>query len=431
VQRDDDDARRRWFRAYGLSLIIHALGLFFFVLVALFWNVELPDQASSATGDLIRIDVAQSPVPTATGRVAPKPVPTVEPPVKTPVPAIAVAPVIPIRHIVPTPPPRPHELSRNVAHAPANPTTAPAAPATVLPTTEPTRVPTAAPTLLAIETPVPTAPPTIAPTRPPTTAPTAPATVSPTIAPTIRPTVAPTAAPTPAPTARPTAAPTARATAPSTAAPTAVAVRAPEVARAPGPGATHAAESNGRGAGSPAPHATAAGSGTSAAPRSAPAGAATAPIATENASLNDRLRSLLPHGDVDYTPRRVDLGSRDDFAKRVEAAWEAGLAPPPDILAKTFGIIWQKRSAVAPDSVSYVFQRTTIAGIGVCKAYKVTEHPYVAGPPDLRTQTVQIGARTAPPDVSIVTIVPCSEKAYDPVEPGSLKTPVPRHPPSP
>jgi len=146
--------------------------------------------------------------------------------------------------------------------------------------------------------------------------------------------------------------------------------------------------------------------------------------------LNDRLRGLLPHGSVDYTPHRADLGKNDDFAARVEAAWEAGLAPPPDILAKTFGVIWAKRSGLVADSISYVFERTTIAGIGVCKAYKITEHPYTAPPPDLRANPLaDESRRTAPPDISIVTIVPCSEKSYEAVDPGSLKTPEPRHRP--
>jgi len=138
----------------------------------------------------------------------------------------------------------------------------------------------------------------------------------------------------------------------------------------------------------------------------------------------------LPHGSVDYTPRRVDLGSRDEFAARVQAAYEAGLAPQADILAKTFGIIWAKRTVSQPDSITYVFERTTVAGIGVCKAYRITEHPYTAPPPDLRANPLaDESRRTAPPDISIVTIVPCSEKSYEPVEPGSLKTPEPRHRP--
>ncbi len=467
MQRDED-ARSRWLRAYGLSLIVHALGVFLFVLVLLFWNIELPDEATSVNGDVISVEVAQSPVPTPAPSIAPAPVPTVPQPILTTVPVAAIATAVrpqPRRH-VPTPPPRPHELARTVDNAPANPTAPPTTIATEPPTSEPARVPTAAPTaapkVLAIATPVPTSPPTIvptqAPTAPPTVAPTAvptvaptirptvaptirptvaptsPPTVAPTVAPTIRPTIAPTQAPTSrpteAPTALPTAAPTARATAPSTAAPTAVAVKAPAAAKAPGAGATHAPGTNGRGTGSPAPHATARANGAAGETHPAVAAGAPAPSATENASLNDRLRNLLPHGDVDYTPRRVDLGKTDEFAARVQAAYEAGLAPPPDILAKTFGIIWQKRNSLVADSISYVFERTTIAGIGVCKAYKITEHPYTGGPPDLRANPLaDESRRTAPPDIAIVTIVPCSEKNYEPVAPGSLKTPEPRHRP--
>ncbi|MGB8266775.1 MAG: hypothetical protein WCE44_10660, partial [Candidatus Velthaea sp.] len=191
------------------------------------------------------------------------------------------------------------------------------------------------------------------------------------------------------------------------------------------------ASPGGAAAGSPAPRAT--GEPPSRIPAAAPTGLAAAtpaPAASANGSLNDRLRGLLPHGTVDYTPRHVDLGARDDFAKRIEAAWEVGLAPPADVLARTFGIIWAKRTAVHADSITYVFARTTVLGVPVCKAYRITEHPYGAGAPDLSKNPIaDTGQKYAAPETEIVTIVPCSEKSYEPIVPGSLQTPAPRRRP--
>jgi len=68
VQRDDedDDARTRWFRAYGLSLIIHSLAMFLFVVVVFVSSIELPEQTGTASGDVISIEVAQSALPVPT-----------------------------------------------------------------------------------------------------------------------------------------------------------------------------------------------------------------------------------------------------------------------------------------------------------------------------------------------------------------------------
>jgi hypothetical protein len=151
-------------------------------------------------------------------------------------------------------------------------------------------------------------------------------------------------------------------------------------------------------------------------------------------ALNDRLRSLIPHGPVDFTPKRVSAGA-NEVTDQVQAAYEAALAPPPEILAKTFGIISHKRTVGEPDSIAYVFEQYKIGPFTACKAYKIVEHPFA---PSSAWTPTPVGAgvkadfpapsRGTPPDVGIVTIVPCNPSSYTHVEPGSITTPLPRHP---
>ncbi|GAC1415946.1 MAG: hypothetical protein NVSMB64_26170 [Candidatus Velthaea sp.] len=139
------------------------------------------------------------------------------------------------------------------------------------------------------------------------------------------------------------------------------------------------------------------------------------------------MKALSQGGAVDYTPKRVNVYDPNAQRDRIVSAYEAALAPPPDILARTFGLIRPNRTAAHADSISYVFERTTLLGIPVCKAYKITEHPYTRSAADLsKNPLADTGRQIAKPEVEIVTLAPCTEKSYTPVVPGSLKAPVPR-----
>lgn len=155
-----------------------------------------------------------------------------------------------------------------------------------------------------------------------------------------------------------------------------------------------------------------------------PAAAASAPPGLN--SLNDKLKGIGANGSVDYTPQRVNVSDPSELRDRAVAAREASLAPPPEILAQTFGIFRSPRSTVAPDFIEYVFERTTVLGIPACKAYKITEMPFTSGAVDARTRVPDTGRQYSKPKMEIVTIVPCNDKSYIAVTPGSLKTPVPR-----
>ncbi|GAC1414751.1 MAG: hypothetical protein NVSMB5_03070 [Candidatus Velthaea sp.] len=155
---------------------------------------------------------------------------------------------------------------------------------------------------------------------------------------------------------------------------------------------------------------------------------APAPFPSSGGSLNDRLRALSQGGPVDYTPKRVQVSDPTAIRDRIVNAYEAELAPPPEILARTFGLVRLKRTTAYADSISYVFDRTTILGIPACKAYKITEHPYTRPAADLsKNPLADTGRQLATYEKEITTIVPCTEKSYSPVVPGSLGKPVPRH----
>jgi hypothetical protein len=130
--------------------------------------------------------------------------------------------------------------------------------------------------------------------------------------------------------------------------------------------------------------------------------------------------------------QRVDVGAFD--ANRALDAYEAALAPPLEILAKTFGLIYTTRTVTHADSVAYVYERThDLLGREVCRAYRITEHPQqsVTPPPNhLGPGAVEMPAppRDEGPDVETVD-VSCNAAGMIPVVPGSLTSPVPRHPP--
>jgi hypothetical protein len=169
----------------------------------------------------------------------------------------------------------------------------------------------------------------------------------------------------------------------------------------------------------------------------APGGSAAAP-----GSLSDRLRHLDIGTSVDYTPKRVALGDAQGVLDAAVSAYEARLAPPPDILARTFGYIYERRSGTHPDSLAYVYNTYTIGPLRMCKAWKIIEHPYravhevgavagsagiggaVAGTANSANVRHDDGGQA-----EIATVqFPCSEASYTAVPRGSLRTPLPRHP---
>jgi hypothetical protein len=161
---------------------------------------------------------------------------------------------------------------------------------------------------------------------------------------------------------------------------------------------------------------------------------ATSPAAPGVPNINDRLRAALPTKPT-AGMQHVDLGSGYS-ANRVLDAYEAALAPPLAILAKTFGLIYTTRTVARADSIAYVFERThsVLLGHDVCRAYKITEHPLRAV--DKAPDEAKPGALALPgplrddkPEIDTVE-VPCDGPGMIRVEPGSITTPVPRHRPS-
>ncbi len=123
-------------------------------------------------------------------------------------------------------------------------------------------------------------------------------------------------------------------------------------------------------------------------------------------------------------------------------AYDQRLAPPLDILRRTFGLIYQRRTAGTPDSIAYVYDSYSIGPITMCKAWKIVEHPEQAiREVGAATHSSGIGGAVASnansPDVrhdnggaaQIDTVqFPCTVKSYTPVARGSLSAPVQRHP---
>jgi hypothetical protein len=427
--------RRRFTIAYACSLIIHAIAL---ALLALFVLRDLVEGGASEavvadTQITVRTETP-APAPVLRPRRAAIPVP-VRP---HPRPAASVRPQ----------PPVPRELARIVPKATPEPPTPPPAPiaAELPPSPAPTVRATVQPTI------APTAQPTVAPTLRPTPEPTLRPTPEPTLRPTPEPTVRPTSEPTAQPTARPTNEPTIRPTTEPTAVPTAHATSAPSpsptlVAERPVPRATANAQAAGtaptaRPVAAPAPARLA----IPATPLPAPVHIAVA-LATPSASpapaptpapglasLNDRLRAALPTKPT-AGMQRVDLGAGYS-TQRVLDAYEASLAPPLEILAKTFGLIYTTRTTFRADSVAYVYERThdVVLGHDVCHAYRITEHPLrqvVAAPDVSKPGGVSFPGPPSDdkPDIERVDVA-CDAKGMIKVEPGSLKSPVPRHPPA-
>ena len=117
------------------------------------------------------------------------------------------------------------------------------------------------------------------------------------------------------------------------------------------------------------------------------------------------------------------------LAERAVAAYEAAVAPPAEVLAKTFGLIRVKRTAFVADSVAYVFERRQTPFGERCRAFRVTDHPKPPPPPRF-DPSHPLAFPDRNPDLKPVVEyidVSCNDRRMEPVEPGSLATPVPRH----
>jgi len=139
---------------------------------------------------------------------------------------------------------------------------------------------------------------------------------------------------------------------------------------------------------------------------------------------------MLPKGPV--TPGRYTPGLDPNAAVD---AYEKALAPPAEVLAATFGLIRVQRTLIHADSVAYVFERKRdLLGREVCRAFRVTDHPLP--PPPTPVPGIRIGSFPQPyipdrprdlkPVVEYVD-VSCNDPRMEKIEPGSLRTPVPRH----
>jgi hypothetical protein len=148
------------------------------------------------------------------------------------------------------------------------------------------------------------------------------------------------------------------------------------------------------------------------------------------------MKALLPTGPGGGMAP-VDMGSYQ--TNRVLDAYEASLAPPLEILLKTFGLIYTKRTASQADSIAYVYERTRVLGVEVCKAYTIVEHPLREPPPNADhlgpTGQAMSGRPSAlafpgplgdvKPEIT-TEVVPCNAKGMIPVVPGTMRSPAPR-----
>lgn len=357
LKRDPQDRRyrERLAGSYLASLLFHVL------LAAALFAVIANSSEEGATesqigGSIVTLEqrapvVAQAPVKTEQAAPVPH--------------APRIAPVRHAQAARPAHAPQPplhHELSKFSPTAPPNPTPLPQA--SPEPNVQPTQavvepqpiarveipaVPTSVPTAVSVAVAV-TMPPTAAPSPVPTTAPTAqpsPRPPAPTAAPTAKPhTPAPTA-PTAAPTAtavaavKASAAPSASPAAPAraTAAP---AVRPGVPSPSPTQGAPEAPATKGtapspgpKGLGSPGPRAGNAGTPKAGPerpvavnPTPSPASTARAQSGRSNApDINAKLRSLLPHNDVNP--------NQGSYRPPVSLGGSLEPTPPPEILAIT------------------------------------------------------------------------------------------------
>lgn len=125
-----------------------------------------------------------------------------------------------------------------------------------------------------------------------------------------------------------------------------------------------------------------------------------------------------------YTP-----GATEVVQRAMDAA-EAALAPPAEILAQTFGLIRIERTVVVADSIAYVYKRIKTPFGERCLAWRITDHPKPAGPEryDPNRPYFPEGSPNLKPLVEKDAEVSCNDHRMQAVTPGTITTPVPRHP---
>ncbi len=147
------------------------------------------------------------------------------------------------------------------------------------------------------------------------------------------------------------------------------------------------------------------------------------------ALLNAKLKALTIGAGSTTKHYGADIG---DLAQRAVEAYEASVAPPAEVLAKTFGLIRVKRTLTVADSVAYVFERRQTPFGERCRAYRITDHPQPPPPPRFdpnHPERNPIPDRNPDLKPAVEYIdVSCNDRRMEPVVPGSLRTPVPRHP---
>jgi hypothetical protein len=394
-----------------LSIALHLGALYFLLAVPVaLSSADVGDELTSPAVAVTVERMTRAPRPRPKPRVAPTAVAVVaasparpelaKPRVHAPLEAQATPSPAQVAAVATAPPANAEPTIVPTIVPTVRPTEAPTAAPTVPPTPEATRAPTAAPTAAPTlpPTPTPTQPPTPTPTREPTPSPTQPPTPAPTREPTPSPTREPTAAPTVAPTRAPTARPlpTARAIAEATAA-------------AANAGTAATAE--------PRPEKTAA--VAYAAPTNGPEARNAAEI------LNARLKSLtlgamLPTSTVVYSERHY-VGDVSDVIHQVEAEWLGKVAPPPDVLAKVFGVIYKDGTLRDPASVTYLFKRSTMLGVPYCVGWMVVGHPL-----SVHLQSVaKVDTGRSLPEGGYAVVAPCTEAKYKAITASQLPFPSP------
>jgi hypothetical protein len=141
--------------------------------------------------------------------------------------------------------------------------------------------------------------------------------------------------------------------------------------------------------------------------------------------LNARLHGL---GSTDPQTMKHYGDGIGDLAARAVGEAEAELAPPIEILAKTFGLIRVRRTALVADSIAYVYEvRETPFGKR-CVAWRITDHPRPEAPERFDPNR-PVASRNRPLTAVVEkrVDVSCNDPRIQRVVPGTLQTPVPRH----
>jgi hypothetical protein len=122
-------------------------------------------------------------------------------------------------------------------------------------------------------------------------------------------------------------------------------------------------------------------------------------------------------------------GGIGDLAQRAVEEAEAALAPPAEILAKTFGLLRIERTTFHADSIAYVYERHQTPFGERCIAWRITDHPKPSAPDRYDPSKPLPADRNLQlrPQVERRVEVSCNDPRMTRVTPGSIGTPVPRH----